>query len=102
MTRHTTLHAIFEVSTLPGNPQVAVTHSFFVRPECRGKGWGKVAKQEQNSLLRSLGYDYAICTVREDNKAQKSILKSSGWRFQSQFFDQRQLTMVEMWGYSVS
>ena len=99
--RYTTDFAVFEIDTLPGNPQVAITHSFFVKSPCRGSGKGKAAKLAQNDTIKSLGYDSAICTVRSDNGAQKAILKHAGWRFSHQFYDQKQLTMVELWTYTV-
>ena len=99
--RYTTDFAVFEIDTLPGNPQVAITHSFFVKSPCRGSGKGKAAKLAQNDTIKSLGYDSAICTVRSDNEAQKAILKYAGWRFSHWFFDQKQLTMVELWTYTV-
>ena len=99
--RYTTISAVFEIDTFPGNSQVAITHSFFVKPRCRGFGKGKAAKLEQNDIIKRLGYDSAICTVRSDNEAQKAILRHAGWRFSHQFYDQKQLTMVELWTYTV-
>ena len=91
----------FEVTPLPGQPQVAHCHALFVLPENRGKGLGKVLKAAQNKYLQDHMFDYAICTVRWDNEAQKHILKQAEWEYQAMFFDRRQDCHVEVWGYCV-
>lgn len=55
MARHTTRHAIFELSTLPGNPQVVVTHSFFVRPEYRCQGGEKWPNRNRTLCFKAWG-----------------------------------------------
>lgn len=92
---------VFEVSPLPGQPQVAHCHALFVPPEYRGKGFGKVLKAAQNKYLQEQLFDYAFCTVLENNKAQKRILEQSGWEYKDLFFDRRQGCYVEVWGYCV-
>ena len=91
----------FEVSPLPGQPQVAHCHALFVLPEKRGNGWGKALKEAQNKYLQDHIFDYAFCTVREDNQEQKRILKKAGWQRRDMFFDRRQDCLVEVWCYHV-
>lgn len=91
----------FEVSALPGQPQVAHCHALFVVPEVRGNGLGKVLKEAQNRYLKEHMYDYALCTVRGDNAAQRKILKSAGWKQRDSFYDSRQDAVVELWSYDV-
>ncbi len=53
---------VFEIESLPSQPQVAHCHAFFVYPKMRGKGLGHVLKKFQMSTMHYLGYDYAICS----------------------------------------
>ena len=89
------------VTPLPGQPQVAVTHAFFVHPALRGKGYGKRLKQSQMRILAEHAFDYGICTVRSDNHAQKSILASIGWNHLDTFHSRAQDTEIEIWGRPV-
>lgn len=99
MMRHSNEDGSFEITSLPGQSQVAICHSFFVRTSRRGRGLGKGLKTTQNNVLRQLHYDFAICTVAEKNIAQKTILTHSGWRFMSSFYNTRLSETTEIWGY---
>lgn len=79
----------------------ALPRTVCAAPPHRGNGWGKVLKAAQNKYLQDHMFDYAICTVRRDNEAQKHILKQAGWEYQDMFFDRRQDCYVEVWGYCV-
>ena len=102
MDRHATEYGAHCVSPLPGQPQVAVTHAFFVHPAMRGKGYGKAMKAAQMAVLSACAFDYGICTVRSDNAAQKAILSGAGWRHLDTFFSSAQDTHIEIWGSHVS
>ena len=91
----------FEVDIYPGQPQVAHCHGFFVLPELRARGAAHDLKELQSEMLKALLIDYATCTVRTDNEAQKRVLVKAGWTKLASFFDRRQNTQVELWGYEV-
>lgn len=101
MDRHANKYGAYCISPLPGQPQVAVTHAFFVHPSLRGKGYGKTMKLAQMRLLSEHAFDYGVCTVRADNTAQKSILQATGWRHLDTFYSRAQDTHIELWGSPV-
>lgn len=88
----------YHIDTLPGNPQVAVTHGFYVRADVRGSGLGHQLKSEQVSVLECSGFDYGICTVLEDNTAQRKIVEKNGYKMLDSFFDTRQGKSVCIYG----
>jgi len=69
----------YELVTLPGSPQVAVSCRAYIEKEFRGQGWGTQLAEERLKKARDLGYDYIIATVRADNAAQVKIMKNLGW-----------------------
>lgn len=69
-----------ELDSLPGCSQVVVSHAVFSVSPFKGNGSGKNAHAERLAYMRSLGWDYAICTVNMENTAQLSILKRFNWR----------------------
>lgn len=79
----------FDIDTMPGQPQVALCHSFFVRPGYRGLGCGKELKKDQAEELKKLGYDLAIATVAGDNERMKRIMETSGWKLKEGFLNTR-------------
>lgn len=81
------MHA--EVDSLPGCSQIAVMHSAFIPLEDRKKGKGSLRHRERLAILRSLGYDAALCTVDLNNKPQLKILKKCGWVHLSTFKSQK-------------
>jgi hypothetical protein len=81
------MHA--EVDSLPGCSQIAVMHSAFIPLEDRKKGKGGTRHRERLAILRSLGYDAALCTVDLNNKPQLKILKKCGWIHLSTFKSQK-------------
>lgn len=99
MSRHCDTAGAFEITSLPGQSQVAVCHSFFVEEHQRGRGHGKSLKNSQNKALRTLHYDFAICTVAECNAGQKRILEQAGWKKLSEFRNRRSSEVTELWGY---
>lgn len=98
MTRHSTDAGAFEIDSLPGQSQVAVCHSFFVRDDVRGQGNGHALKARQADELRLGNYDFAICTVAGGNTAQKRVLERAGWKKLAQFNNRRSCETTEVWG----
>lgn len=98
MSRHIDEHGAFELTTLPGQPQVAICHSFFITEEHRGRGKGKALKEAQRVTLRRLHYDYGVCTVSANNAAQKRILMAAGWQKLTEFHNRRLCETTELWG----
>ena len=69
----------YDLATLPGCAQVAVSTHVFINPHLRGQGHGKTQHQERLGEMIRQGYDYALCTVRSDNEPQLRIMKRHGW-----------------------
>ncbi|MBS1143393.1 MAG: hypothetical protein H6R14_799 [Proteobacteria bacterium] len=88
----------FEITSLPGQPQVAICHSFFVRETDRGRGKSHEIKAQQRHTLQSLQYDYAVCTVSGNNHAQKAVLSQGGWKKLTEFYNHRNAEFTETWG----
>lgn len=98
MSRHVDHTGAFEITSLPGQAQVAICHSFFITEQQRGQGQGKVLKAQQRRTLRTLHYDYAICTVAATNLAQKRVLETNGWLKLAEFRNRRSCETTEIWG----
>jgi hypothetical protein len=96
--RYTNKHGAFEISSLPGQSQIAVCHSFFVHENERGHGHAHTLKAQQRHTLTGLHYDYAICTVSGGNAAQKAVLAQSGWTKLAEFPNHRSSETTEIWG----
>jgi RimJ/RimL family protein N-acetyltransferase len=69
-----------ELTTLPGSSQIVVSHGVYTPKYRRGKGFGKSALKKRLEFCSvELGYDYIICTVREDNTAEQRVLGEQGF-----------------------
>ena len=102
MTRYATDYGAFEIDPMPGQPQVALCHSFFVLPDRRGQGLAHALKEMQNCALKQLGYNMALCTVSAGNAAQKRVLTKSGWRRMDGFSNRRIGGDTEVWGCHIT
>lgn len=102
MNRNSFPEGAFEITSLPGQCQVAVCHSFFVREEHRGKGYAHHLKNMQYHALHRANYDFAICTVAAGNAAQKAALTKAGWKKLAEFRNSRQAETTELWGMEVA
>jgi RimJ/RimL family protein N-acetyltransferase len=69
----------YQIVDLPGSSQVAVSIHSFIFPRERGKGHGGRMHKERLDKLKELGYNYVLCTVREDNLAELKILNNNSW-----------------------
>jgi RimJ/RimL family protein N-acetyltransferase len=87
-----------EITTLPGSPQVAVSHAVFIFPEHRGKGHGAKNHNLRLKRLKQMGYNYVICTVANANEAEKHILKTNGWNELASFDSSQTIHKVHLYG----
>ncbi len=100
-TRYASDFGAFEISPIPGQPQIAHCHGFFVIPEARGRGIGTQLKEKQMELLFDELFDYATCTVDAGNAVQKHVLEKAGWRCLAVFDNRRTGGQTELWGWAV-
>lgn len=91
----------YELNSFPGCNQIVVSNHSFVKPELRGMGLGKQIHQERLDLMKELGYDYALCTVKADNIAQISILVKNQWKFLDSFHNKETGHDVLIYGRKV-
>lgn len=87
-----------EISSLPGQSQVAVCHSFFVHAGHRGQGHAHTLKALQRHALQAMHYDFAICTVAADNAAQIAVIRQAGWMLLAEFKNHRSCEVTQVWG----
>lgn len=99
--RFATPAGVFEIDSVPAQPQVAHCHGFFVHRHLRGKGMAHRLKTQQMGTLFRLGYDFATCTVCASNAAQKKVLARAGWRSLASFVSSKTGEQVELWGRAV-
>jgi hypothetical protein len=69
-----------ELDSLPGCSQIVVSHSVFSVSPFKNNGSGKKAHADRLAHMRQLGWDYALCTVDLENKAQMAIMKRFKWK----------------------
>jgi hypothetical protein len=67
-----------EVTPLPGNADIAVSHGVYGHSGSRS-GVGKLAMLQRLKQIRDLGYSGVMCTVNDDNEAQYKLLTGAGW-----------------------
>lgn len=102
MTRIATEYGAYEITPLPGQPQIAVCHGFMVPQDMRGRGYGHKLKEHQGETLRAQLHDFAICTVAAENTAQQRVLAESGWKKLTEFQNTRSSEITELWGHQVN
>lgn len=102
MTRYAFPEGVFHIDPVPGQPQIAHCHGFFVPVSLRGKGKGTVLKQIQMAKLRTENFDFATCTVDAENKVQRKILDRAGWRFMGAFHNSRTGSITQVWSWGVN
>lgn len=89
---------VCEIDTLPGSPQVAVSHAVFVYPEHRGTGKGSMNHMLRLKRLGDLGYNYVMATMRAGNAAEEAILVKNGWKRLDEFTSSSTGHVVVLWG----
>lgn len=98
MMRFATEYSARELTPLPGCSQVVVSHGAFMLQEHRNKGYATSEHLIAMRQMRILNYDYALCTVREDNSPQHKILDKAGWRLFDRFTSQYSGGLVRIYG----
>jgi hypothetical protein len=91
-------YGVCEITTLPGSPQVAVSHAVFIFPEHRGTGKGALNHTLRLNRLKDLGYNYVICTVADGNLAEEHLLEKNGWTRLSDFNSSQTKHKVALYG----
>lgn len=89
----------YNLTPMPGNEDVAISHGVLIYEELRGKGYGKSQHDARLENARKLGYSYVICTVKADNAVEKHILAKKGWTKLGFFTPQYSCDYnIEIWG----
>lgn len=96
--RYGTNDQVYEFDPVPGNHQIVVSHSMFIYPDRRGQGKSYDAGRERLLKAQSLGYDYIICTVDQNNEAQLKQLSINDWTWLSSFDNRRTGHHVRLYG----
>lgn len=86
-----------EISDLPGCDQIGVSHSAFILPEYRHKGWGSVNHLARLYRMSDMHYDAALCTTKSDNIPQIRILAKNGWKRLYTFHSRKTGSSVILW-----
>lgn len=102
MARFAFKEGCFHIDPMPGQPQIAHCHGFFVFENMRGKGNGHVLKSRQMELLKQDKFDFATCTVAKENLAQQSILAKAGWHGMESFDNSNTGGSTQLWGWRVN
>lgn len=102
MTRHATVAGCYHIDPMPGQPQVAHCHGFFVPVDRRGLKLGHKLKAHQVSTLAAEHYDYATATVDASNEAQKRVLEKAGFRRLDTFTNTKTGGTTELWGRQIT
>lgn len=87
-----------EIDTLPGSPQIAVSHAVFIYPEKRGQGFGTFNHLLRLDRLANMGYNYVIATMRAGNAAEEAILTGNKWKKLEEFKSSATGNQVVIWG----
>lgn len=102
MTRYAITAGSYHIDPLPGQPQVAHCHSFFVPADRRGMRLGHMLKEHQVANLVAEHYDYATATVDASNAAQKRVLTKAGFRWLDTFANTKTGSNTELWGRHIT
>lgn len=76
-----------ELNPFPGNSQIVVSNHAFIYHSKRGKGLGNDNHKLRVERATFLGFDYLICTVKSDNKAELAILKKNNFKELDEFLN---------------
>lgn len=87
----------FEVSDLPGCPQVAVSHNVFLLPQFRGIGLGHKFMRHRLGTIRDLGYNCVLATVDKYNGAEIATLEKARWENVKLFESSRTDNNINIW-----
>ncbi len=101
MTRYATGYGCYEITPVPGQPQIAHCHGFFIRHDRRRQGLAHQLKAHQNAQLRADGYDFATCTIDGANEHQQKVLKKAGWHKIAEFSNSKTGGLTFIYGWVV-
>lgn len=90
--------ATYEIDSLPGCSQVAVSHAMFIAPEFRGQHRSYEEGARRIQQLEALEYDYALATVDLTNRAQIKQLIKNGWTCLNVFNSSRTGNAIGIYG----
>ena len=96
--RFANAQGFYELNPFPGCNQIVVSNHSFVHPDKRGGGVGTKEHTYRLMHIKELGYDYAICTVRENNIKQIKILQRHDWKQLDKFFNKETEHTVLIFG----
>lgn len=75
-----TSHGRFSLSFLPGNRRILVSHDTQVNETYRNHGIGRKWLTLKSLLAKECGCNLLMATVRNDNKPEVHLLRTSGWK----------------------
>jgi len=71
--------AMFVLSYLPGNGQIAVSHNMWITMTQRNRGIATALRKFKDWVCYEAGIKLVMCTVSSINAAQLKIMKKDGW-----------------------
>jgi RimJ/RimL family protein N-acetyltransferase len=93
------LAGFYELNPLPGSNQIVISNHATVLPGFHSNGYGTDMALQRIEKASSLGYDYMLCTVRDDNAAQKRVMeKVGGWQYLDDFMSRETQSLVRIFG----
>lgn len=69
----------FCVGLMPGNRRILISFNSYIAPEMRDKGLGQRLLRLRQDVAREAGINLMLCTVRDDNKVERHLLRKAGW-----------------------
>ena len=91
---YVTTVAKFSMSFMPGNRRTIISHGVLVESEFRNKGEGRKLLQLREDLAKEAGVNLLLATVKNYNKIEIHLLKTSGWKR----LTNRKDTKTSLWG----
>lgn len=76
----------YEIETLPGSPQCAVSIHVFVKTDKRGLGNGTKQHLARLEQLKCLAYDYVLATANLANVKEVHLLEKNEWKLLDSFY----------------
>lgn len=88
----------YEFNPFPGNSQIIVSNHAVIYPQFRGNGKGTTMAEDRLTTAAQLGFDYMICTIRDDNEPQLKIADKLEYNYLDTFFNTESQTAVQIFG----
>lgn len=68
------------IDPLPGDTSdIAFIHGVYIPANERRKGIGDLQHKERLAFLKEGGFQFALCTVNNQNEAEVRIVEKNGW-----------------------